>query len=86
MPTASDDKPQKCPVCGAKTVQRIIYGLPAPGFWDHYDPDEVFLGGCTVTPDFPRWHCKTCGAFWGRMGDDPEYFPHHTPGEQNRLG
>ena len=70
MPRASDDKPKECPVCGARTVQRIVYGLPAPDFWEHHDPEEVFPGGCIVSPDFPRWRCRTCGAFWGRMDED----------------
>lgn len=46
---------KNCPVCGSdKTIQPIMYGLPAK---DAKEVD-VHFGGCIVTQESPRWYCS----------------------------
>ena len=58
----------KCPNCGSFNRLPIHWGLlrnPDPG-----DPETFFPGGCIVTENDPKWHCKDCGHKWGRpLGD-----------------
>jgi len=62
-------KPRTCPHCGSERVARIVYGLPAPDFFEHHDEEKVVLGGCVVTGSDPEWHCKECGEEWGEDVD-----------------
>lgn len=50
-------KPKKCPSCGKSQVIPILYGMPA----GPVDESKVWIGGCCVSDDSPKWHCKACG-------------------------
>lgn len=45
---------KNCPICGSdKTIQPIMYGLPA----SFDEVKDVHLGGCVVTIERPLWYC-----------------------------
>ena len=49
----------KCPKCG-KDLVPIIYGLPTSEAAEASSRGEVFLGGCGVYPNSPKYHCYNC--------------------------
>jgi hypothetical protein len=57
-----------CPNCGRNNdVIRIAYGLAGPKMLARAQAGEIKLGGCMVSPDSPKWHCKKCGREWGHV-------------------
>jgi hypothetical protein len=42
-------------------VVRIEYGDPGPDLLDRAERGNVWIGGCVITGDDPKWHCKACG-------------------------
>jgi rubredoxin len=54
-------KTRICPKCGLKVVIEIIYGLPSFEGFELAEAGKVILGGCVISEDSPRWHCKKCG-------------------------
>ena len=54
-----------CPNCDSFNQLPILYGLPGPNI-----PNDVHIGGCIVTENDPKWHCKDCGCKWGRPHGD----------------
>ena len=64
-----------CPNCrAADHTLPVVYGLPTPDLWEEARAGRCRLGGCVVSDDSPRWHCRQCGAEWGRVpvpGPDP---------------
>lgn len=49
----------KCPKCG-KELAPIIYGLPTSEATEASSRGEIFLGGCEVYPNSPKYHCYKC--------------------------
>ena len=49
----------KCPNCGSKLIE-IIYGMPDSVIGKKAINGEVFLGGCMVENDNPKYHCNNC--------------------------
>ncbi len=61
-------KKKNCRDCGSESVAKILYGLPVQDakLEEQLQAGQVYLGGCTVSPFSPRWHCTECGYEWGR--------------------
>ena len=55
----SNENSLKCPVCNEPLV-KIVYGLPAGETIEMAKQRKVFLGGCIVMPDNPKYHCYQC--------------------------
>lgn len=53
---------RKCPKCKSKNVAKILYGLVELD--DKLEKDmrdgKVFLGGCCIFEDNPKYHCNDC--------------------------
>ena len=64
---------KKCPHCGANGAATILYGTP--DFNEELEAamknGEVFVGGCCITGDDPKYKCRSCGFEYGRSGGDP---------------
>ena len=58
-------KPSKCPACASDQVARIEFGFPSEKMLEQRERGEIVLGGCCVTEDDPKWHCKECEHEWG---------------------
>jgi rubredoxin len=56
---------KKCPVCGSRNAQEVVYGYPDMDLVEQADRGEVVLGGCCIEDDSPRWQCRDCGHEWG---------------------
>ena len=63
--------PEKCPECGSTAALPIFYGTPNSETGIAAEAGELVLGGCTIAPDAPIWHCGACDYEWGelRIGD-----------------
>jgi hypothetical protein len=65
--TRSARKPTRtCPACASADVVPIVWGLPNEEDFKKAEAGEFALGGCCVSPDDPKWHCKACGKDFGR--------------------
>lgn len=51
--------PRRCLRCGSVELQRIVYGMPAPGYRDNAPPD-VWFGGCCRDPFEANVRCASC--------------------------
>ena len=61
LPTVTRERrPAQCPACGAETVARIFWGLPAGPV-----SGKVVYGGCCIPEKPPKWACETCEHQWG---------------------
>ena len=49
----------KCPNCGSKLLE-IIYGMPDSEIGEKAMKGELFLGGCMISDENPKYHCNTC--------------------------
>ena len=49
----------KCPNCGSKLLE-IVYGMPDSEIGEKAMNGELFLGGCLIGEDNPKYHCNTC--------------------------
>ena len=47
----------KCPNCGSKLLE-IVYGMPDSETGEKAMNGELFLGGCMVGEENPKYHCK----------------------------
>ena len=56
---------KKCPKCG-NNLTEIIYGMPAPELFEAAERGEVILGGCCLSGDDPKYHCKKCKVGFSR--------------------
>lgn len=53
--------PPICPECDAgKNVIPIVYGKPGRELIEREERGEVKLGGCCVTNESARYHCRDC--------------------------
>ena len=59
-------KKKPCPKCGSLDVVPILYGYPMPETMEAAERGEIELGGCCVSGDDPRKHCKACGEQFDR--------------------
>lgn len=48
-----------CPECDEKCLP-IQYGLPSGSMFKKAERGKVWLGGCMIWPDNPKWHCPEC--------------------------
>lgn len=64
----------KCPHCGASEAAKILYGMPefSAELETSMKNGEVFIGGCCISGEMPKYKCRTCGFEYGRPGGDPE--------------
>ena len=49
----------KCPECGNKLV-KIVYGFPSNKVIKEADKKNIYLGGCEINDDNPKYHCYNC--------------------------
>ena len=65
---------KKCPHCGASEAAKIFYGMPE--FSEELEAaiknGEIFIGGCLITGNDPKYKCRSCGFKYGRPSGDPE--------------
>jgi hypothetical protein len=59
-------KTKPCPKCGSLDVVPILYGYPMEEAMEAAKRGEIALGGCCVSDDDPRKHCKACGEDFDR--------------------
>ena len=82
---------KKCPKCGKKLAP-IVYGLPTSEAAEASSRGEIFLGGCEVYPNSPKYHCYNC-----ILDFDKDIYPHkkliikenyfsHLPKKSYRIG
>ena len=57
----------KCPRCGSKETARILYGMPASSeeLEIKLQSKKLYLGGCCVTGQDPKYHCFGCNRDFG---------------------
>ncbi|MFC1663396.1 hypothetical protein ACFL04_04535 [Patescibacteria group bacterium] len=53
-----------CPKCKSTKVLPIVYGLPAPELEKQASEGKVFLAGCVMYENNPKYHCDKCGEEW----------------------
>ena len=56
---------KKCPKCNNKLTE-IVYGMPSSELFEAEERGEVILGGCCVSDDDPKYHCKKCNLGFSR--------------------
>jgi len=56
---------KKCPACGSKDIAKILYGMPTYEAFETAQRGEIYLGGCCISDNDPKWHCKACGKDFG---------------------
>ncbi len=59
-----------CPKCGSPDVIPIMYGLPSEEAAEEARQGKIALGGCCISDDSPRWHCRDCEPEWGTIDDE----------------
>lgn len=52
---------KKCPFCSSKDIIKILYGMPTYETFEAAERGKIFLGGCCISANKPKWHCKACG-------------------------
>ena len=48
-----------CPKCKGKLLD-IVYGMPGPDLFDKAEKGEVYLGGCCILENNPKYFCPKC--------------------------
>lgn len=49
----------KCPVCHKNDqVVRIIYGYPSEKTMEDAEKGLIYIGGCIISNNSPKWYCK----------------------------
>ena len=48
-----------CPKCKGKLLD-IVYGMPSPELFDKAENGEVYLGGCCILKNNPKYFCPKC--------------------------
>ena len=58
----------RCPKCGSEKIVPILYGLPDfdEEMERQLNNQELYLGGCCVFHDSPKYHCFGCGKDFGK--------------------
>ncbi len=58
---------QQCPQCTSRNASYINYGLPIldATMLSDLEAGLMVLGGCDISDDMPRWHCRACRHEWG---------------------
>ena len=56
-----------CPECGSGDIIPILYGMPALSARKREEEGKLYLGGCCITEDDPKWHCKKCATQFGKV-------------------
>lgn len=56
---------KKCPACGSTDTVKILYGMPTHEAFQSAERGEFVLGGCCVSDNDPKRHCKACGQDFG---------------------
>ena len=56
---------KKCPKCNNNLIE-IIYGMPSSELFEAEERGEVMLGGCCISDDNPKYHCKNCDIDFSR--------------------
>jgi len=59
-----DKKQPICPLCNSNNVAEIAFGYPSPEMFEEAERGDIVLGGCCVTDNDPKWHCKDCEHEW----------------------
>lgn len=54
-----------CPTCGKKLLN-IVYGMPDTETIERAKREELFLGGCMVEDNQPKYHCNNCRRSYSR--------------------
>ena len=54
-----DEDIKYCPRCGNELLP-IVYGMPGPEMLKKAERGEIYLGGCLITPDNPKYYCDAC--------------------------
>ena len=54
-----EDDIKYCPICGSELIP-IVYGMPGPEMLKKAERGEIYLGGCLITPDDPKYYCDDC--------------------------
>ena len=49
----------KCPYCSSKLIE-IVYGMPSPEAFEKVEKGELYLGGCIIEDNQPKYHCNKC--------------------------
>ncbi len=62
---------RRCPRCQSDEVLPIAYGLPSPEMVQESMAGRVKLGGSTIWPESPDWHCVVCGHEWRTEETNP---------------
>ncbi len=54
---------RKCPKCGSRIIAPILYGYPlySAELEQKLNEKRLFLGGCCISENNPRYHCFDCG-------------------------
>ena len=64
-----------CPECKSnKDVVEIVYGLPDAKVEELSQNGKVMLGGCTIAPQSPQYHCKKCKNNFGTVDWTDDYW------------
>lgn len=56
----------RCPKCLSKTIVPIMYGLPTEKAFLESQQGKLVLGGCCISDESPKWHCKACEHEFGK--------------------
>ena len=56
---------KKCPKCNNNLIE-IVYGMPSSELFEAEERGEVMLGGCCVSDNDPKYHCKNCDINFSR--------------------
>ena len=58
----------KCHKCGSNRVGRIQYGMPAfdEALERKIREEKIYLGGCCISGNDPKWHCFACKKNFGK--------------------
>lgn len=48
-----------CPECKGKLLD-IVYGMPGPELFEKAEKQEVYLGGCCIDENNPKYFCPKC--------------------------
>ena len=55
-----------CPQCQSKKVVPILYGMPTMEAVEESEAGKLFIGGCCIGDESPKWHCQDCEHEFGK--------------------
>lgn len=58
---------RRCPNCGERSGRPIIRGMPTGEVCEASEDGtiDVFIGGCIISEDDPKYHCSNCDTEFG---------------------